>query len=160
MRYVIISDIHGNWAALEAVRDMLPSLLPDGVLFLGDYVTDGSDPQRVLRNLREIQEEYPCSLILGNREEYFLKNRYHPDPSWQPCSHTGSLWYTARHLTEKDLDWFATLPVSKVIHPAEGMDFMICHGSPLSACDSMLGRKNKERREQMVRSIQQDLPGI
>ena len=157
MRYIVISDIHGNWAALEAAREMLIKLRPDGVLFLGDYITDGSDPQRIMRNLREIADEYPCHFILGNREEYFLKNRVHSDPTWQPCSHTGSLWFTAQHLTDADLDWFAKMPVSEVIHSSGMPDFMICHGSPVSAFDSLLGRKNKERRKAMVYGIDQDL---
>ena len=157
MRYIVISDIHGNWAALEAAVKMLPSLSPDGILFLGDYITDGADPQRIIRTLHQIECVYPCTFILGNREEYFLKNRLNPDPTWQPCSHTGSLWYTAKHLTEEDLEWFAQMPISKVICPHDAPDFMICHGSPVAANDRMLGSKNKEHREEMIRSIDQNL---
>ncbi len=157
MRYIVISDIHGNWAALEAARDMLPTLQPDVVLFLGDYITDGADPQRIMRVLREIQLEYPCFFILGNREEYFLKNRISPDPAWQPCSQTGSLWFTAQNLTEDDLDWFADMPISQVIQTEGAPDFMICHGSPVAANDRMLGSKNRERREELTRSISQNL---
>lgn len=157
MRYIVISDIHGNWAALEAARDMLPYLQPDAILFLGDYITDGTDPQRILRTLREIQAAYRCFFILGNREEYFLKNRIQPNPHWKPCSQTGSLWYTAQHLTEADLDWFAQMPVSKIVHTEGVSDILICHGSPVSAYDRMLGSKNKEHREEIVRGISQNL---
>jgi len=157
MRYLIISDIHGNWAALEAAAEMLPSLSPAGILFLGDYITDGSDPQRILQMLRKINREYPCVFIRGNREEYFLKNRKQTDHSWQPCSHTGSLWYTAKHLTEMDLDWFAEMPISQSIPTPDATDFLICHGSPVSANDRMLGSKNKEHREEIIRCIDQDL---
>lgn len=157
MRYIVISDIHGNWAALEAAREMLPELRPDGVLFLGDYITDGADPQRILRVLREIQQEYPCCFILGNREEYFLNNRANLDSAWQPCSQTGSLWYTACNLTTKDLDWFSQMPISQVVHTEGIPDFMICHGSPVSANDRMLGSKNREHREELVSDIAQKL---
>ncbi|MBQ3616479.1 MAG: metallophosphoesterase [Anaerotignum sp.] len=157
MRYIVISDIHGNWAALEAARERLPGLQPDGVLFLGDYITDGADPQRILRVLREIQREYPCYFILGNREEYFLKNRNNPVSAWQPCSQTGSLWFTEQNLTEEDLCWFAQLPVSQVIRTEGAPDFMICHGSPVSANDRMLGSKNRDHREELVSGIAQNL---
>ncbi|MBQ8400345.1 MAG: metallophosphoesterase [Clostridia bacterium] len=157
MRYIVISDIHGNWAALEGARDMLPSLQPDAVLFLGDYITDGADPQRVLRVLREIRQEYRSTFILGNREDYFLRNRKQPDPAWQPCSQTGSLWYTAQHLTEEDLDWFTQMPVSQSIHTDGAPDILICHGSPDSVSEGLLGSKNRERRETVARSIGQNL---
>ncbi len=157
MRYIVISDIHGNWAALESAREMLPVLRPDGVLFLGDYITDGADPQRILRVLWEIQQEYPCCFILGNREEYFLNNRANLDSAWQPCSQTGSLWYTARNLTAKDFDWFSQMPISQVVHTEGIPDFMICHGSPVSANDRMLGSKNREHREELVSDIAQKL---
>jgi len=157
MRYIVISDIHGNWAALDGAREMLPALQPDGVLFLGDYITDGADPQRILRTLREIQKDYPCHFILGNREEYFLNTRVNLDSAWHPCSQTGSLWYTARNLTKIDLDWFSQMPISQVIHTEGAPDFMICHGSPVSANDRMLGSKNREHREEVVSSITQKL---
>jgi len=157
MRYMVISDIHGNYAALEAAVMQIQDLHPNGILFLGDYISDGPDPQRVLQTLRKISADYPCHFIRGNREEYFLKNRNSPDPSWQPCSHTGSLWYTAQHLSESDLDWFAQMPISCIIHSDTMPSFMICHGSPVSPYEGLLGSKNSPRREEVMNSIEQNL---
>lgn len=47
MRLLILSDIHGNWPALQAVLEAEPD--PDGVLFCGDVVDYGPLPVECLR---------------------------------------------------------------------------------------------------------------
>jgi predicted phosphodiesterase len=46
MRVAVISDIHGNFHALEAVLDELESVAPDAVWCLGDLVGYGPRPNR------------------------------------------------------------------------------------------------------------------
>lgn len=48
MRILVISDLHGNWAALEAVA----AVPHDAVLCLGDIVGYGPQPAECLRWLR------------------------------------------------------------------------------------------------------------
>jgi len=50
MKVLILSDVHANLAALEAVLDAEPSF--DRLLFLGDAVDYGPDPSECLRLLR------------------------------------------------------------------------------------------------------------
>ena len=40
MRFAVISDIHSNYMALENALCMIDRLKPDGIIFLGDYLTD------------------------------------------------------------------------------------------------------------------------
>ena len=74
MKLAVISDLHGNYYALAKVLAFLRSQEIDGIIGLGDFVTDGPFPQRMMRVLREMQEEFPCYLVRGNREEYLLEN--------------------------------------------------------------------------------------
>lgn len=73
MKLAVISDLHGNYYALAKVLAFLRSQEIDGIIGLGDFVTDGPFPQRMMRVLREMQEEFPCYLVRGNREEYLLE---------------------------------------------------------------------------------------
>ena len=73
MKLAVISDLHGNYYALAKVLAFLRSQEIDGIIGLGDFVTDGPFPQRMMRVLREMQEEFPCYLVRGNREEYLLQ---------------------------------------------------------------------------------------
>ena len=69
MKLAVISDLHGNYYALAKVLAFLRSQEIDGIIGLGDFVTDGPFPQRMMRVLREMQEEFPCYLVRGNRVE-------------------------------------------------------------------------------------------
>ncbi|MFZ9352713.1 MAG: metallophosphoesterase family protein, partial [Candidatus Limnocylindrus sp.] len=47
-RVVVLSDIHGNLAALEAVVARLPALKPDQVAILGDHALFGPQPSETI----------------------------------------------------------------------------------------------------------------
>ena len=69
----------------------------------------------MMRVLREMQEEFPCYLVRGNREEYLLENLRHPQ-NWKAGSSTsGLLDYTFRNLTGQDLEFFEQLPTDGVL---------------------------------------------
>lgn len=121
----VISDIHANFAALEAVLDYMAQRQTDALFFLGDYVTDGPDPARTLQLLRRAAERYPCVFIRGNREQYLIDHDDHPAEVWRPGPSSGSLLYTYQRLTAQDLQWFRSMPIC---HSFEEM--ILCHGSP------------------------------
>ena len=132
MKLAVISDLHGNYYALAKVLAFLRSQEIDGIIGLGDFVTDGPFPQRMMRVLREMQEEFPCYLVRGNREEYLLENIRHPQ-NWKAGSSTsGLLDYTFRNLTGQDLEFFEHLPTitpdtcRESLFPA----LRLCHGAP------------------------------
>ena len=52
----VISDVHSNYIALEAVLAEMERRRIEALLFLGDYITDGPSPQRTLSLLREAAE--------------------------------------------------------------------------------------------------------
>ena len=49
MRVAVLSDIHGNWRALEAVLDDLDRQGVDEILSLGDTIGYGPEPAEVVR---------------------------------------------------------------------------------------------------------------
>ena len=115
MKLAVISDLHGNYYALSAVMEFLRRQQIDGIIGLGDFVTDGPFPQRMMGVLREMQEEFPCYLVRGNREEYLLENLWQPQ-NWKAGSSTSALLdYTFRNLTEQDLKFFEQLPTDGVL---------------------------------------------
>lgn len=115
MKLAVISDLHGNYYALREVMAFLRGQEIDGIIGLGDFVTDGPFPQRMMEALREMQKEFPCYLVRGNREEYLLENLRQPQ-NWKAGSSTsGLLDYTFRNLTAQDLEFFAQLPTDGVL---------------------------------------------
>ena len=73
MRIAIVSDIHGNAPALEAVLDEAAALGAEHVLALGDYVGYYYWPAEALRLLAR----WPNHMIKGNHE-VMLESALHP----------------------------------------------------------------------------------
>lgn len=144
MKLAVISDIHSNYMALENALCLVGSLRPEGIIFLGDYVTDFPYPQNTLRLLDECRAEFPCWFVRGNREDYLLRHKDNSDDGWKYSSSSGSLLYTYENLTAVDLDRFTAMPVSLDIYP-ESPDGCIpiltaCHASPRATKEWIMNR--------------------
>ncbi|MBD5459705.1 MAG: metallophosphoesterase, partial [Lachnospiraceae bacterium] len=129
MKLAVISDIHGNYKAFEAFLEFARQLEPDGIIGLGDYVTDSPYPQRTLGLLYDMMEKYPCYLVKGNREEYLIRN-FHEPQGWKPSSSNGLLYYTAQHITEGDIAFFESLKICDTVEIEGYPTLTICHGIP------------------------------
>ena len=128
-KIALISDIHGNFKALEAFLEYIRIHPADGIICLGDYVTDGPCPERTMDLLYEMQKNYTCYIIRGNREEYLLNNMDNRE-GWKPSSANGVLYYTLQHMREKDMDYFAALPSEREVRIEGCPPLYICHGVP------------------------------
>lgn len=129
MRIAVMTDIHANHYALEAVLDYIYSRSFDRMVFLGDYVTDCPYPQKTLSLLRNIPKNYEPVFIRGNREDYMISYRQNP-VGWDYNSKTGALLYTYENLTADDIDGFAALPISARLRYDGCTELLACHGSP------------------------------
>ena len=54
MKYLVLSDIHGNLEALRAVLAHAARKRRDAVLFLGDAVGYGAAPNQVVERMRDL----------------------------------------------------------------------------------------------------------
>ncbi len=68
MRIAVISDIHGNAVAFDAVLETLRRDAPDHVVCLGDAVQGGPDPHGVIDRLRALG----CPVVMGNADAFLL----------------------------------------------------------------------------------------
>lgn len=65
MRYALISDIHGNLEAFEAVLGAIKKEGVDKYLCIGDIVGYGADPEKVLSLVQSLSPE---AIVAGNHE--------------------------------------------------------------------------------------------
>jgi predicted phosphodiesterase len=68
MRVAVISDIHGNCVALDAVLEDLRRDVVDQVVCLGDAIQGGPQPAEVVARLRELS----CPVVMGNADAWLL----------------------------------------------------------------------------------------
>lgn len=104
-RIGVISDIHGNYHALEAALEALKEAQADRVVCCGDLVGYGGMPNEVIERVREL--EIPC--VAGNHDHAALLLT---DISYfNEVAKTAVLW-TKRILTEENARFLRNLPLS------------------------------------------------
>lgn len=144
MRYLVLSDLHANLEATDAVLAAATALQPDHTLILGDLVGYGPDPNAVLDRLRT----HPASTVIrGNHDR--VASGLGSDADFNPHARAAIRW-TAAQLTPASRQSLATLPIGPV---AVDADVEICHGSPfdedayvLSPADAARAARAASRR--------------
>lgn len=116
MRVAVISDIHANLPALEAVLASVGAR--DELWVLGDIVGYGPHPDAVVERLRT----EGAVAVQGNHDAAVLGRI--PMGTFNDLARVAVEW-TAATMTRQNLDWLAGLPETRV----EG-DFTLAHGSP------------------------------
>ena len=66
MRHLVLTDIHANLEALDAVSGRRPSTRLRRVLVLGDLVGYGADPNAVVERVRALE---PIAIVRGNHDK-------------------------------------------------------------------------------------------
>lgn len=121
MRYLVLSDIHANLEALEAVLAAAADLPHDRVLVLGDLVGYGADPNRVVERIRALA---PHALIRGNHDK--VGSGVETPDGFNAVARSAIRW-TLDALTADNRAWLAALPAG----PQVVDDLIeICHGTP------------------------------
>lgn len=143
MRLALISDIHGNHVALNAVLEHVRKTGVDGIVFMGDYVTDFPGSHKVLEMVRAAMNEWKCWVLKGNREDYLIDYRHSEIKNWKPGSEIGSRLYAYNDLTEEDLDFIESLPYTMKICPEGTEPFTACHSSPRGCRDPIAFHEEK-----------------
>lgn len=116
MRIAVISDVHGNRLALEAVEADIAMVGVDAIVNLGDLYAGPLDPVGTADLL--IERNYPT--VIGNHDRYIAQGL---PPSKQPVDK-----YVTAQLKPVHLEYLRSLPATLDI---EGEVFL-CHGTPQS----------------------------
>ena len=127
MTVALLSDIHSNYYAFKACYEDAIKCGAEMFIFLGDYVSDLSEPQRTMDLVYEIQSKYPTICLRGNREGYMLDCESGRS-SFIRGSKSGSLLFTYEHLRKKDLEFIRGLKISDTII-IEGVGIEIAHAA-------------------------------
>jgi len=116
VKLALLSDIHSNLEALDAVLDALPEV--DRILVLGDIVGYGPDPNDVIGRLQSVK----ARAVRGNHDQAML------DPSslelFNPHAAAAARW-TLEVLTSESRRYLNSLPLYARIGHHRAV-----HGSP------------------------------
>lgn len=116
MRIAVISDIHGNIAALEAVLADIGRQHVDNVVNLGDLVSGGLHPRETAKLL--VASDFPT--IAGNHERHVLTH--------SPADMSRSDRHAHEQITDDQRRWLDSLPPTLDL----GSGVLAVHGTPAS----------------------------
>lgn len=130
MRVAVVSDIHGNLTAFEAVLVDIQHMSPDLVLHGGDLADGGSSPVEIVDWIRE----HGWRGVMGNTDEMMVRPEA-LEEFVRSFSAPVSLWDAVRGIAagtrdvlgEERLAWIRELPM--VVSESE---FALVHASPQS----------------------------
>ena len=117
----VISDIHGNLSALQAVLQDLDRLGPSQVIVAGDLALGGPRPAECVELVR--RRGYPA--IRGNTDEWL---------SAAPDAITDAISWASAQLSDADRRYLAGLPFLWRL-PHEAGDLVVVHATPWSVSD-------------------------
>lgn len=130
MRIAVLSDIHGNDYALDAVCDDILQQQVDKILVLGDIVSDFY--QRTNTALSKVRSLTDL-VIRGNRESNMLNQAdgvY--GTAWSEYKQFSASYLTWQALTGDELNYIRTLPKQLSLHFDDEFSLRMVHGSPFS----------------------------
>jgi predicted phosphodiesterase len=132
VRVAILSDVHGNLAALTAVRAALKKERPDHVVIAGDHVLNGPDPAGVVDALRDM-EASGATIIQGNTDVAVADFDYSAaNPSFTdgvPDIFRAAAEWAHDELGDERVAWLRRLPSERRLMLDDTM-LLACHASP------------------------------
>ncbi|MCX7944936.1 MAG: metallophosphatase family protein [Deltaproteobacteria bacterium] len=121
MKIGVISDIHANLEALEAVLSSLETDKVDRIVCLGDIVGYGANPKECCEIIMSV-----CDVcVIGNHDAAIIGRM---DYSYYYDAAHMVLDWTKTQLTDRCKEYLLSLPY---FHEYEGV--LLCHGSPIDA---------------------------
>ncbi|HEY7936984.1 MAG TPA: YfcE family phosphodiesterase [Candidatus Limnocylindrales bacterium] len=136
-RIAVLSDVHGNLVALEAVRAALRKERPDAVMICGDLVLNGPDPAGVVDAIRALEGD-GALVVAGNTDIAVADFDYAAAfPSMMdgvPESIRSAAEWAHDQLGEERIDWLRRLPAERRLRIGELL-VLATHASPGSQTD-------------------------
>lgn len=145
MRIALLSDLHGNEVALDAVLSDVFEKGVDRIVCLGDTAALGPRPRAVLARLRDLG----CPCILGNHDAFMLQpSLIH---SYNDASSiVQAVDWCRSQLSQADLDFIARFAPSLTIELTDDKQLLLFHGSPRSYMEDLLCTTPPEALDAML----------
>ncbi|WP_025761172.1 metallophosphoesterase family protein [Dyadobacter tibetensis] len=147
MRIAILSDIHANLPALEAVLEDLKSQKPDAIYCLGDLVGYNVWPNQVIALIRE----HRIATIAGNHD---LKVQLPTAPN-AACSTEVSNEYAYKLIGDSERNYLQTLPRHIILEfklKDITLKLAMVHGSLRSVNEYLIEELPEEYLEEMLQT--------
>jgi putative phosphoesterase len=149
MLIALLSDVHGNAVALEAVLKDLEALGPDRMVCLGDVAGWGPQPSKCVRLLADSG----CGVVQGNSDAWMLSPEPFENPTEEQRRTEEIDSWCLSQLSTEDLAKLRGYESTLEVPVGDDLSLLCCHGSPQSFHDSMLSDTPGEALEVMLAGV-------
>jgi len=117
MRYGILSDIHGNFEALQTVIDLIRDENVEHFLCLGDIIGYGANPKECLDIIRELK-----AICIAGNHDWAVSGKL--DPAYFNLVAREAVSWTQNQLSSEDMDFLNNLGLI-----FKNDDLILAHGT-------------------------------
>ena len=132
-RIAVLSDVHGNLVALEAVLKEIKKERPDAVLVAGDLVMNGPDPNGTIDALRALEGD-GALIVSGNTDiavgDFDYGAAYPHYQDGVPDTITVAAEWAHDELGDEQLEWLRRLPAERRMRTEDDTLVLVVHASP------------------------------
>lgn len=122
MRIAILTDIHGNQIALNAVlHDLTQQPAVEQIVIAGDLCLNGPCPRQVLDTLQGLR----CPVVQGNVDVDVVTI------APKGAKKRAIIEWTRAQIGQQGIDYLAALPKSHLVENSDGSDVLVVHANPL-----------------------------
>ena len=154
MKIAVISDIHGNMEAVNAVMEDIEKNECERVFVLGDYAMAGPEPSPTVGFFMTKKYDPKYSLIQGNTDAMianFSDEMYENLKQNAPIM-AEALKNDAEILSKEEKEFLKTLPAQLEVEEG-GVKFLLVHGSPRKNNEDILPDTPIEEIEKMLENV-------
>lgn len=129
MKLAVLADIHANLPALLAVADHLERWQPDLVAVAGDVVNRGPRPVECLRFVQEKEQSEGWLTVIGNHEEYVIRQAQPDAPRSGPAFEMFQSSYWTYQRLDGNVAALEAMPFQQSVAAPDGSEARITHAS-------------------------------
>ena len=154
MKIAVISDIHGNMEAVEAVFKDIETRNCEKLFVLGDYAMAGPEPQAVIEYFMNKSKDENVTMIQGNTDLMIVD---YNDELYQLLKTKAPIMAEAlksdvQVINQEAKDFLANLPPQKEV-VLNGVKFLLVHGSPRRNNEDILPETTMEQLKEMLSDV-------
>jgi len=148
MKIAVLSDIHGNKFALEAVINDILKKKVDQIIVLGDIITD---IPHYTNDVINIIKEFGTYVIQGNRENIIINNleNYQYDQFL-------TTRMTINELSNENLEYIKLFPENISIKYNKNISIKCVHGTPFSNSEQLM-ENDKNKIDNIINTLDEKI---
>lgn len=155
MRVAVISDIHANFQALEAVMNDIKEQKCDRIFCLGDLAMAGPEPVKVIDY---VKNQKNWDIIQGNTDKMIAEFSHALADSVKSVFPVmgNALIDDVSIINDEQKEYLKNLPVQKEL-AIEGIKILLVHGSPRRNNEDILPETTLEELDEILTNVDADL---